>query len=157
LARIHCGGNLIRDNDLFSLLALGQERKIEQDPAFAFRVIVDIAEKALSPAINDPFTAVTCLDHLGAGLSLYAEQHRKAEHFTFIHDKANCLRLVVDALTFAELLDAAFNMIRRAGRENADVAIERVDLEVAHPMHAERVRVWRGARSIDRSGFETAS
>src|SRR5262249_13506686 len=45
-------------------IALGAERTIEQDPAFPFRIIVDIASKALSPAINDPTTAVLALDQL---------------------------------------------------------------------------------------------
>ena len=47
-----------------SLVALGVERTIEQDPAFAVRIMVDIAIRALSPAVNDPTTAVQVLDHL---------------------------------------------------------------------------------------------
>ena len=53
---------------LRGLVALGLERTIEQDPAFALRVIVDIANKALSPGINDPTTAVQALDYLGESL-----------------------------------------------------------------------------------------
>jgi uncharacterized membrane protein len=49
---------------LSSMLALGAERTIEQDPAFAMRVMVDIAIRALSPAVNDPTTAVQVLDYL---------------------------------------------------------------------------------------------
>ena len=49
---------------LRSLVALGVERTIEQDPAFAVRIMVDIAIRALSPAVNDPTTAVQVLDHL---------------------------------------------------------------------------------------------
>src|SRR4029077_7268164 len=45
-------------------VAISDERTLEQDPAFAFRIIVDIASKALSPAINDPTTAVLALDQL---------------------------------------------------------------------------------------------
>jgi uncharacterized membrane protein len=50
---------------LRGMVALGHERTIEQDPAFAIRIMVDIADHALSPAINDPTTAVQVLDHLG--------------------------------------------------------------------------------------------
>jgi uncharacterized membrane protein len=50
---------------LRGMLALGIERTIEQDPAFAIRIMVDIANRALSAAINDPTTAVQVLDHLG--------------------------------------------------------------------------------------------
>ena len=46
------------------MVALGVERTIEQDPAFAVRIMVDIAIRALSPAVNDPTTAVQVLDHL---------------------------------------------------------------------------------------------
>jgi uncharacterized membrane protein len=49
---------------LCSAVALGRERVLDQDPAFAFRIIVDIAEKALSPAINDPTTGVQAIDQL---------------------------------------------------------------------------------------------
>jgi uncharacterized membrane protein len=45
-------------------VALGAERTMDQDPAFAFRILVDIAIKALSPAINDPTTAVVAIDQL---------------------------------------------------------------------------------------------
>ncbi len=52
------------EDRLRSMLALGVERTIEQDPAFAVRIMVDIAIRALSPAVNDPTTAVQVLDHL---------------------------------------------------------------------------------------------
>ena len=45
-------------------MAFGTERTLEQDPIFAFRILVDIGLKALSPAINDPTTAVLALDQL---------------------------------------------------------------------------------------------
>ena len=47
------------------MVVLGVERTIEQDPAFAVRIMVDIAIKALSPAVNDPTTAVQVINHLG--------------------------------------------------------------------------------------------
>jgi uncharacterized membrane protein len=55
---------------LVGMVALGTERTIEQDPAFAIRIMVDIANLALSPAVNDPTTAVQVLDHLGETLRL---------------------------------------------------------------------------------------
>ena len=55
---------------LRGMLALGTERTIEQDPAFAIRIMVDIANLALSPAVNDPTTAVQVIDHLGETLRL---------------------------------------------------------------------------------------
>jgi uncharacterized membrane protein len=52
------------------MIVLGDERAIEQDPAFAMRIMVDVAEKALSPAVNDPTTAVQALNHLSDVLRL---------------------------------------------------------------------------------------
>ncbi|HVP02991.1 MAG TPA: DUF2254 domain-containing protein [Solirubrobacteraceae bacterium] len=58
---------------LSGLVALGVERTIEQDPAFALRVMVDVANKALSPAVNDPTTAVQVLDYLGDSLRVIGQ------------------------------------------------------------------------------------
>ena len=55
---------------LSGMVALGAERTIEQDPAFAMRVMVDIAIRALSPAVNDPTTAVQVLDYLEEALRM---------------------------------------------------------------------------------------
>jgi len=52
------------EGTLRGMIVLGDERTIEQDPAFAVRIVVDVADKALSPAIDDPTTAVQALDHL---------------------------------------------------------------------------------------------
>src|SRR5204863_5162229 len=62
LFRVH-GGD-VPVGALLHSIALGAERTVEQDPAFAFRVIVDIASKGLSPAINDPTTAVLAIDQI---------------------------------------------------------------------------------------------
>jgi uncharacterized membrane protein len=58
------------ERELQGMVALGDERTIQQDPAFAMRIMVDIADKALSAAVNDPTTAVQALDHLGEMLRL---------------------------------------------------------------------------------------
>src|SRR5262249_38361542 len=62
LFRIFLGGATLPAEALCQSVAVGQERTLEQDPTFAFRIMVDIASKALSPAINDPTTAVLALD-----------------------------------------------------------------------------------------------
>jgi uncharacterized membrane protein len=64
LFRIYQGGDDLTDVELQNVVAMGQERTLEQDPMFAFRIIVDIASKALSPAINDPTTAVLAIDQI---------------------------------------------------------------------------------------------
>jgi uncharacterized membrane protein len=64
LFRIFGGGVALPVEVMCQSVALGQERTLEQDPAFVFRVIVDIASKALSPTINDSTTAVLAIDQI---------------------------------------------------------------------------------------------
>jgi uncharacterized membrane protein len=64
LFRIYQGGENLLDERLRDSVAVGLERTLDQDPMFAFRIIVDIASKALSPAINDPTTAVLAIDQI---------------------------------------------------------------------------------------------
>ena len=68
--------------ELEGMIALGDERTFEQDPAFALRIMVDMANRALSPAVNDPTTALQVLDHIGEVLGLIGrtdlEQRTKA-------------------------------------------------------------------------------
>ncbi|HWS28271.1 MAG TPA: DUF2254 family protein, partial [Xanthomonadales bacterium] len=64
LFHLHGGASTIKDAYLNATVARGVERTMEQDPSFAFRILVDIAIKALSAAINDPTTAVLAIDQL---------------------------------------------------------------------------------------------
>ena len=61
---LHGGASHIPNRKLLACVAMGPERTLEQDPMFAFRIEVDIALKALSPAINDPTTAVLAMDQV---------------------------------------------------------------------------------------------
>ena len=77
---VQTGGELMRvyggefgdraAEELEEMIALGEERSFDQDPAFALRMMVDIANRALSPAVNDPTTAVQVLDHIGEVLAV---------------------------------------------------------------------------------------
>jgi uncharacterized membrane protein len=64
LFRVFRGGATLSAEAVRGSVAVGQERTLEQDPAFAFRIVVDVANKGLSPAINDPTTAVLALDQI---------------------------------------------------------------------------------------------
>ncbi|MEU1039483.1 DUF2254 domain-containing protein [Streptomyces sp. NPDC005907] len=64
LVEVHGGTSTPDPERVTALVALGPERTIEQDPAFAVRVLVDIAIRALSPAVNDPTTAVQVINHI---------------------------------------------------------------------------------------------
>ncbi|MEV4946938.1 DUF2254 domain-containing protein [Streptomyces sp. NPDC053755] len=64
LVEVHGGTSRPAPDRVTGRVALGAERTIEQDPAFALRILVDIAIRALSPAVNDPTTAVQVLNHI---------------------------------------------------------------------------------------------
>ena len=66
LVRVHGRAPRAVQRRLRRMFALGRERTLEQDPAFALRILVDIAIRALSPAVNDPTTAVQVLDYIEA-------------------------------------------------------------------------------------------
>lgn len=79
LFRLYGDAASIDDHRLMGSVALGSERTMEQDPAFAFRILVDIAIKALSPAINDPTTAVLAIDQLHRLLRSIGLRHLRGE------------------------------------------------------------------------------
>lgn len=64
LLHVWAGERLDDEDELRHCVAMGKERTMHQDPAFGFRQLVDIAERALSPGVNDPTTAVQALDQL---------------------------------------------------------------------------------------------
>jgi uncharacterized membrane protein len=89
---------------------------------YAVNQLVEVGVRAMSPAINDPFTAMTCLDYLGDGLALLASYGERPPH-TYFCDRNGQLRLVFETATFEELLAAAFDMLRHASRDNATVLL----------------------------------
>lgn len=133
----------------------GARRLQTQDVEFAINQLVEIAVRALSPGINDPFTAMACVDRLGAGLSHLAERRIPSG---YRYDDENQLRLIVDSVTFAGLTDAAFNQIRHYARSNAAVTIrllETIAVIAARTTHEdERAALLRHALMIARGGIE---
>jgi uncharacterized membrane protein len=129
---------------------LGNSRSPAQDIGYGINQLVEVALRALSPAINDPFTAMTCLDHIGAGIALFAECHPDRAYF---YDAQRKLRVIVDPLTYSELLDAAFNMIRRAARDNSEVLLCMLNtigaLALKSPPSEQRSELARHARLIE--------
>ena len=75
----------------------------------------------MSPAINDPFTAMTCLDHIGDGLAQFIRQGEKKAPVT--PTGMAKLRIILEPVTFDALLSAAFDMLRHASCDNASVLL----------------------------------
>jgi uncharacterized membrane protein len=108
------------DRQIRNAFRIGNGRTPTQDVAYAVNQLVEMAVRAMSPAINDPFTAMTCLDHIGEGLALFLRQGEKSSCY---YDQNNQLRLILEPVTFAELLDGAFDMLRHASCDNASVLL----------------------------------
>jgi uncharacterized membrane protein len=100
-------------------IALGAERTIEQDPAFSFRILVDIASKALSPAINDPTTAVLALDQLH---HLLRNVGTRKLDTGLVRDGDRSLRLVYRTPDWEDFVDLATTEIRQFGATSIQVA-----------------------------------
>jgi uncharacterized membrane protein len=103
---------------LRSMVALGVERTIEQDPAFAVRIMVDIAIRALSPAVNDPTTAVQVLDHLEDLLRLLG-QTDLSDHGVPLADMES--GLVVPIRRWDDYLTLSVTEIREYGATSIQV------------------------------------
>jgi uncharacterized membrane protein len=98
---------------LRKMIVLGDERTIEQDPAFAIRIMVDIADRALSPAINDPTTAVQVLNHLSDVLRLIGTIDFSRSRWRA--DNAIRTGLVIPARNWADYLMLGVTEIREYG------------------------------------------
>ena len=118
LFRLYGGGDVITDRELRQAVAIGPERTLQQDPEFAFRIIVDIASKALSPAINDPTTAVLALDQIHRLLRTVAEQHLDTG---LVNDGAGRLRLVYRTPDWEDFVALSVTEIRHFGRDSIQI------------------------------------
>jgi uncharacterized membrane protein len=106
------GATDIATRDVLDHLGTGRERNTFQDPSFGFRQLVDVAEKALSPAINDPTTAVQCLDRIHDLLRRIAVRPLPSGRY---RDPSGRLRLVVPLPTWDDYVNLAFDEIRHNG------------------------------------------
>jgi uncharacterized membrane protein len=97
---------------------LERERTFEQDPKYPIRLLVDIAIKALSPAINDPTTAVQTIDQLEDLLRRLGSAEIDAGH---VADESGALRLVFPTPTWEDYLTLAFDEIRHFGSNSVQV------------------------------------
>lgn len=109
---------------LLKTFTVGSRRTSYQDVEYAARELVEIAVRALSPGINDPFTAITCLDHLGAALCHVAEKDSPNAVF----GRGGTPRLVLPVTRFEGLLDVMFNQIRQNGTAHPAVMIHMLDV-----------------------------
>ncbi len=125
---------------LHAAFILGKERTEQQDIELPINQLVEISLRALSPAINDPFTAIRCIDQLKAGLSRIAQRDFPSPYH---YDDSQRLRMVLPTVTFEQLVDAAFNQIRQHAAANATVTIRLLEAltRIASQVHHDKDRM----------------
>jgi len=116
--RVYGAERPIDEQKLRDGIAIGEERTFEQDPKYAIRLLVDIAIKALSPAINDPTTAVQALDQIEDLLLRLGQRHLEIGTY---RDSDGKLRLVVPFPTWEDLIRLAFDEICAYGATSVQV------------------------------------
>ncbi len=104
--------------------ATGPHRTLTQDLSFAVDQLVEIAIRALSPAVNDTFTAIACVDWLGDGLGKLAYRWHPA---TVHRDAAGHLRVITVTVSFRRLVERSHDKIRQASRGMPAVMIRQLD------------------------------
>lgn len=108
----------IPDDLLLGAVDRGAERTFAQDPKYAIRLLVDIAIRALSPALNDPTTAVQALDQIGDLLLRLGRRRLEAGVFC---DAYGVVRVIVPFPTWDDFLRLAFDEIRTYGGSSVQV------------------------------------
>lgn len=143
------GRHNIASRRLRGAIAIGSERTIEEDPKYAIRLIADIAVKALSPAVNDPTTAIQALDQID---DLLRRLGTRDLDVGCVRDRHGDVRVIYPTPSWEDFLALAFDEIRLYGANSMQVArrlgalladLEEVvppDRRPAVQHHAERVR-----------------
>jgi len=128
LARVYPSEARVSEEAINALVAFGPERTMRQDPMFAFRIMVDVASRALSPAVNDPTTAVLAIDQIHR-LLRYAGQ--KNLDNARVYDESKALRLIFPTPDWDNIVDLAVTEVRQYGASSIQV-VRRVRAMLEH-------------------------
>jgi uncharacterized membrane protein len=134
----------------------GPTRTLAQDLSFAVDQLVEIAIRALSPAVNDTFTALTCIDWLGDGLCKITTRWQPIR----VHrDSHGYVRVITAEVRYSSLVERAFEKIRQSSRGMPAVMIRQLDALAKIMVHTEsseqRELLLHQAEMIRRSCAET--
>ncbi len=95
---------------ILNQFVIGKTKTSQQDIEFSIHQMVEIAARALSPGVNDPFTAIACIDNLTSTMSYLARSKFPSK---YRYDDEKKLRIVANVLDFEGVLNTAFNQIRQ--------------------------------------------
>jgi uncharacterized membrane protein len=155
LFQVYGGSEAIGERELRQGVAFGEDRTIEQDPAFAFRIIVDIAIKALSPAINDPTTAVRGIDQIHRLLHIIGVRDLGDRR---VRDSTGQLRLIFPTANWEDFVWLAVSEIRLFGagsiqvmRRLREMLEDLIEVLPAHRSPPLREQLEMVGRSVERN------
>ena len=122
-AYLYCTGELPTDieNQFMNFLVIGYQRTPNQDIQFSLKQIVEVGVRALSPGVNDPHTAITCIHWLGAALSIIAVKYWRS---CIQKDDDGNIRLIKKQNSYQHLADSCFDHLRLYAKSNIFVTIE---------------------------------
>jgi uncharacterized membrane protein len=153
LLRVYKGSRLSPEGtaEFLGAFDLGPSRTLQQDVEFGILQIVDIALKAISPAVNDPSTAINCVDHLSSILIRFASREPPAQ---FLYDPPGVVRVSIPWTNFEHLLDSAFEQIRMYSKADVAVSLRMLralgDIAMSTPDTAFRRTLYeRGKRIVE--------
>jgi len=112
-------------NESSKFIVIEDARTPEQDLEYTIRQLVEIALRALSPGINDPFTAMNCIEQLGSLLH-YVGQRKKPNRL--MQDENGDVRLLANFASYQSLVEASFNQIRQTSKGHVDVSIRLLEI-----------------------------
>ena len=139
-------------DSLYRAFDFGTERTMYGDVLFGIRQLVDIALRAISPSVNDPTTAVSCINYL---TNILIQAARHADVSGRYRDEDGRVRLVVPRPTFVMMLDLAFDQIRHYSNTEVTVTMRVLDAlaEIAQATQDtdRHIAIWRHAAMLSRS------
>jgi uncharacterized membrane protein len=112
--------NEVMDDKIQVNFILGKVRTPLQDAEFSIHQMVEVAARALSPGVNDPYTAIACIDNLTSVMCYLAKVEFPSQ---YRYDMADKLRVIASNHTFSGMLNSAFNQIRQYGAGSPSVMI----------------------------------
>jgi uncharacterized membrane protein len=136
--------------ELLAAFDLGPTRTLQQDVEFGVLQIVDVALKAISPAVNDPTTAINCIDQLSRILIRFASREPLED---LLYDPPGIVRASIGSIHFERLLEAALEQIRMYSKTDVAVSLRLLralgDIAASTPdLEFRRVLVEQGMRTV---------
>jgi len=136
--------------ELLAAFDCGPTRTLQQDVEFGVLQIVDVALKAISPAVNDPTTAISCVDQLSRILIRFASREPPED---LLYDPPGIVRASIEWIHFERLLEAAFEQIRMYSKTDVAVSLRLLralgDIAASTPYpEFRRILIEQGMRTV---------